>query len=206
MLISDKQHAANIANAQKSTGPTTPEGKETVRMNPLSHGLRSRYLVIRGEKAAEYNTLWLGLIKEWQPATVTECHLVEQMAHAQWFLVRANMRENSMDMDRRPFEEQMVLADRFAAYRARQDRSFTQAVTQLQKLRVQRILLAKLEAQQPAAEQTSEQSASEAPAATQTDAPPPKPQPITMPMPSYIMSDSPAPAPPMQCASETDTR
>ena len=34
MLIQEKQHQANCENAQKSTGPKTPEGKEPVRFNP----------------------------------------------------------------------------------------------------------------------------------------------------------------------------
>ena len=42
MIISEKQQQANQQNAQKSTGPTTPEGKNAVRFNALTYGLRTR--------------------------------------------------------------------------------------------------------------------------------------------------------------------
>jgi len=41
MLISDKQQEANRQNAQHSCGPKTPEGKEAVRLNALTYGLRA---------------------------------------------------------------------------------------------------------------------------------------------------------------------
>jgi hypothetical protein len=46
-VTSDKQTQANRRNAQKSTGPKTPEGKAAVRHNALKHGLLAeRVLVI----------------------------------------------------------------------------------------------------------------------------------------------------------------
>ncbi len=38
--VSEKQVAANQANAHKSTGPRTEQGKRRVRLNGLKHGLR----------------------------------------------------------------------------------------------------------------------------------------------------------------------
>ena len=54
MLVSDKQHEANIRNAQHSTGPKTEEGKAAVRMNALTWGLRAKSFLITGEDPAEY--------------------------------------------------------------------------------------------------------------------------------------------------------
>jgi len=39
MIVSDARIAANRANALKSTGPRTAEGKERSRCNALKHGM-----------------------------------------------------------------------------------------------------------------------------------------------------------------------
>ena len=48
-MTSAAQMDANRSNAQKSTGPRTPEGKETASQNALKHGLFAREGAIRGE-------------------------------------------------------------------------------------------------------------------------------------------------------------
>jgi hypothetical protein len=52
-----KQFEANRRNAQKSTGPNTPEGKAAVSMNTLRHGLRARTVVLPGENREEFDHL-----------------------------------------------------------------------------------------------------------------------------------------------------
>ena len=47
--ISDAQMAANRANAQKSTGPRTEEGKAISSQNALKHGVYSRSDILDGE-------------------------------------------------------------------------------------------------------------------------------------------------------------
>ena len=67
MLISDKQEEANQQNAQHSTGPKTREGKEAVRLNAHTYGLRARNLILPSEDPEEYKQLWADLEAEWQP-------------------------------------------------------------------------------------------------------------------------------------------
>jgi hypothetical protein len=53
MSTSQARILANQANAQKSTGPRTPEGKEISRANALKHGLTGVGIVMPGADAAE---------------------------------------------------------------------------------------------------------------------------------------------------------
>ena len=43
-----KQIAANRRNAQKSTGPRTPEGRAVSKMNALKHGIFSKEVLVSG--------------------------------------------------------------------------------------------------------------------------------------------------------------
>jgi len=49
MLISDEQQESNRQNAQYSTGPKSPEGKEAVRLSALTYGLRARDFILPNE-------------------------------------------------------------------------------------------------------------------------------------------------------------
>jgi hypothetical protein len=87
-MASDKQIAANQLNAQKSTGPKTPEGRAAVRLNGLKHGLTSSTLVLEGEDPAEFHELLDSIEAEHQPTTPTEETIVRQIAMATWQLRR----------------------------------------------------------------------------------------------------------------------
>jgi len=88
MLISEKQQEANRRNAQHSSGPVTPEGKEAVRLNALKYGLRARDTILPGEDVEEYKRFWDDLEADWQPQTRTERLHVETIATSQWLLAR----------------------------------------------------------------------------------------------------------------------
>ena len=51
-MISERRRQANRANAKKSTGPRTPQGKACARRNAVKHGLRSKTLLFRGDHTA----------------------------------------------------------------------------------------------------------------------------------------------------------
>jgi hypothetical protein len=87
-LATDKQTAANRLNAQKSTGPKTPEGRAAVRLNGVTHGLTAETIVLKGESEIDFTNLLGSLEAEHDPATPTEEALVVQLAMATWRLRR----------------------------------------------------------------------------------------------------------------------
>lgn len=56
-MSSEKQIAANRANATHSTGPRTIEGKARSRTNAWKHGLRAEKIVITGEDAEDLEAI-----------------------------------------------------------------------------------------------------------------------------------------------------
>ena len=87
-MTSDKQAEANRRNAQKSTGPNTPDGKAAVRFNAMKHGLLSSEILIPGEDEAALKELGERLRDELQPAGELEGLLVERITAAYWRLRR----------------------------------------------------------------------------------------------------------------------
>ncbi len=88
-MATPAQIAANQRNSQKSTGPTSPDGKAASSRNRLSHGFASSATVMPGEDPAEFKALLDSLIDEFQPATVAEQILVEKLAVNTWLSQRA---------------------------------------------------------------------------------------------------------------------
>ena len=87
-MCSLKQLEANRRNAQKSTGPTSPEGKAIVAQNALKHGLYSDNLLIEGEDAHELETHRAKLLKEIAPQSYEEELLADRIISATWRLRR----------------------------------------------------------------------------------------------------------------------
>jgi len=92
-MSSERKITANRRNAQRSTGPKTPEGKAAVRHNALKHGLLAKEVVITSaegrENPAEFRDLLHALVEDLQPVGVSERFLVERIAVCQWRLRRA---------------------------------------------------------------------------------------------------------------------
>ena len=88
-MATPAQIEANRKNAQKSTGPKSPEGKARSCTNRLSHGFTSSVLFIAGEELAEFNLLLADLHHEFQPATASEQIILEKMVQHQWLSLRA---------------------------------------------------------------------------------------------------------------------
>ena len=80
-MSTEKQIAANRANAKRSTGPNTSGGKARSRMNAWKHGLWAETVVIAGEDAKDLQAIQRELWEEHQPEPGMESLLVERLAH-----------------------------------------------------------------------------------------------------------------------------
>jgi hypothetical protein len=86
--ICPKRLAANRANAQLSTGPTTSEGKAKSSLNAVKTGLTGRTVLLPNEDAAAYQSHVERFGKELQPVGECETELVQSLADTQWRLDR----------------------------------------------------------------------------------------------------------------------
>jgi hypothetical protein len=81
------QIAANIANAQASTGPRTTEGKARSSKNSITLGLFSGDFIRPGEEGA-YAAFDVALFRDLAPVGLLEEILVEEIHRAMWRLRR----------------------------------------------------------------------------------------------------------------------
>jgi len=76
----------------RSTGPRTKAGKARSSKNAVKHGILSREVLVRAgrgiEAPEEFDELLEGLVGQWDPATVLEEQLVQQLAGQLWRLRR----------------------------------------------------------------------------------------------------------------------
>jgi hypothetical protein len=85
------QIEANRANARRSTGPRTHEGKSSSALNNLRHGFRSQSVLLPGDDPEEYQALLDELTEHLSPEDLTEQRAVREMADAEWRLRRVRL-------------------------------------------------------------------------------------------------------------------
>ncbi len=91
-MATEAQISANARNAQKSTGPRTPEGKGNSCKNRLKHGLRSEEPVLRTvEDEAEWLDHLQTYIDDAQPIGDVEFKLAEKAAMCLWKQARVEV-------------------------------------------------------------------------------------------------------------------
>jgi hypothetical protein len=81
-MATQEQIDANRLNAQKSTGPRTPEGKARSRRNGLLHGLTAKTCMLDGEEPAELLGIQDEIRYKYNPQDTDEDFYVERMAKA----------------------------------------------------------------------------------------------------------------------------
>ncbi len=139
-MSTQAQIAANQANAQLSTGPTTSVGKAAAARNNFRHGLtpRSEFWVLPCESQTDYLKLLAEFQQEHQPTTPTEEALVQAMAEHHWLRHRA-MRLEEACFD---FTTGQIIDDRklalYLRYQTTHERAFHKALNDLLKLRAEK--------------------------------------------------------------------
>jgi hypothetical protein len=83
-MATPAQIAANQANAQKSTGPRSLEGKSVSRFNALKHGIDAASIVIPGEDPDDYDALAADYLRDLRPQSTSEAFNVQTMLRADW--------------------------------------------------------------------------------------------------------------------------
>lgn len=100
MPTTTRRQNANRQNAQKSTGPRTPEGKAVSSRNAITHGLHAVDIVIDSphlkESRLAYEQLVQSLADELQPNGTFQEHLVVKIANCMWRYRRAINAETAL--------------------------------------------------------------------------------------------------------------
>src|SRR5690349_16396808 len=87
-MATEKQIAANRANAQKSTGPTSLAGKAVSSMNAVTSGVYAESEIIKGESPDAYNDLADRFYEDFQPANAMEAAQLDNVIRDTWLLIR----------------------------------------------------------------------------------------------------------------------
>jgi hypothetical protein len=149
-MATEKQIAANRRNAQRSTGPKTPEGKAASRLNALKHGLVAEDAVVPVEDERAFNELRNSILDHLQPVGPLETTLVHQIAVAQrrlavcrkletgYFRVRLDDAEKPAHIFCRGAGIAPKAFDTLSRYQTRIERAFFRDLHELQRLQAAR--------------------------------------------------------------------
>ena len=146
-MATDRQIVANRANAAKSSGPKSAEGKSRAARNAVTHGLLAKIESLPEADREEFRTLLRTLEDAWRPADVREDLLVFDIAtgtFVKWrslrldceFLGRPATGDGSGDESAsatlaNTFTHNAVMVDKLMRYAAAADRKVARAIATL---------------------------------------------------------------------------
>jgi hypothetical protein len=138
--ISPRKLAANRANAQHSTGPKTPEGKEKSKFNAVKHGLTARYFpaVIQAGTAEgeQFEAVRADLYDHYQPVGPIEELVLEKIITEYMRYRRLVEREQLLCAHNRGYYLEIV--DKLTRYQTAINRQLFEAIRELERLQGQR--------------------------------------------------------------------
>ena len=150
MFTSFRKREANRANAQKSTGPVSAEGKARSSQNRTVHGLTGAFRVLEGEDQEKFDALVNQLVHDEKPVGIAEIELVKKMAQHMWLSERASRFQEAcfLVMPQTPDQIENVEAEirvgpeleRYTRYQAHHDRAYSRASAELLKRKKERRL------------------------------------------------------------------
>lgn len=138
--VSPQKLAANRANAQHSTGPKTPEGKEKSKQNARKHGFFARQPLPPGEEGDKlwqaYGDLVAGIWEHYQPVGYLEGLLTEKIIAESIRFSRLLAYEGKDVGQHRAFHWEGV--DRILRFQSAVNRQLFQAMHELERLQDKR--------------------------------------------------------------------
>ncbi|MGI8959654.1 MAG: hypothetical protein ACR2IV_07840 [Bryobacteraceae bacterium] len=137
-MTTSAQLAANQSNAQRSTGPKTPEGKAISARNNFRHGFSGAFTVLPWESQEEFDMLLGGLRDEHKPSGLTETILVDRMAQAIWLSKRALMLQHVTFNQELPICDDQKQLALYLRYQTTNERAFHKCLNDLLKLRAEK--------------------------------------------------------------------
>jgi hypothetical protein len=96
--ISPRKLAANRQNAQKSTGPRTPQGKEISSKNATTHALFCSRLLLPSESKRAFHNLRHAYLHRLNPQDLPELHLADRIVSIAWRLKRIQQADHDLHL------------------------------------------------------------------------------------------------------------
>ena len=141
--MADRRSMTSKLNAQRSTGPRTPEGKAAARLNAMRHGIFSEVCLIDGETEGELIAFGKRLRAEFAPVGEFELMLADKIVATAWRLRRLIQVEAALFDDEKSLKDTFVGYSgdrmlRLGRYEAGLERTLYRALHELQRLQAAR--------------------------------------------------------------------
>jgi len=83
-MATPKQNAANLRNAQRSTGPRSDDGKARAALNHFKHGIYAKSPIAPGEDPAQRQAIEDAYLARFNPQTIEQLYLVNVLIQLHW--------------------------------------------------------------------------------------------------------------------------